>query len=231
MRRAYKAVTVQADDGGHQVRLDGRPLRTPARAALLLPSAALAAAVAAEWDAQGETVRPATMPLMQVAATAIDRIAPDPAAMACEIARFAETDLVCYRAEDSPALVRRQHAAWQPLVDWAALTHDAALRVVQGIMPVPQPPAALAALAAAVGRLDPWRLSALSVATAAAGSLVIGLALLAGRIDAEGAWEASQVDETFQIERWGEDAEAAARRAALREDFAAAERFLRLLGR
>lgn len=229
MRRFYKVVSVTGEPGGHQVRLDGRSVRTPARGTLLLPTAELAAAVAAEWDAQDETVHPERMPLMQIAATAIDRVAPNPAAMAEEVARFAETDLVCYRAEEPAALVHRQHEAWQPLVDWAALNHDAALRVVHGIMPVAQPPAALAALRAAVDRLDPWRLTALSVATAAAGSVVIGLALLAGRIDAEAAWDASQLDETFQIERWGEDAEAAERRALLRQDLVAAERFLRLL--
>ncbi len=229
MRRFYKAVSVTVEEGGHQVRLDGKPLRTPARAVLALPNADLAAAVAAEWDAQGQTVRPATMLLTQMAATTIDRIQPDPAAMADEIVRFAETDLVCYRATDPPALVERQQATWQPLVDWATLSHDAALRVVHGVMPAPQPPAALAALRSAVGRLDPWRLAVLAVATPAAGSAVIALALVAGRIDAEAAWDASQLDETFQIERWGEDAEAAARREALRHEFAAAERFLRLL--
>ena len=230
MRRVYKTVAVTAEPGGHQVRLDGRPVRTPARQPLLVPTAPLAAAIAGEWDAQVEAVRPATMPMMQMAATAIDRVAPDPAAMADAIARFAETDLVCYRADDPPELVHRQHAVWQPLLDWAALTHDAALHVAHGIMPVAQPAPALAALRAAVGRLDPWRLSALSIATPASGSVVIALALACGRLDADAAWAASQLDETFQIERWGEDAEAADRRRGLHADFVATERFLRLLG-
>lgn len=229
MRRVYKQVAVAAAEGGFEVRLDGRAVRTPARNPLRLPTAALAQAVADEWDAQGETVQPGSMPMMQLAATALDRVVPDPAAMADAAARFAETDLVCYRADGPPALVHRQHASWQPLLDWVALDHDAALMVAHGIMPVQQPATALAAVRAAVGRLDPWRLTALSVAASAAGSVVIGLALVTGRLDAAGAWDASQLDETFQIEQWGEDAEAAERRAALRAEFLSVERFLRLV--
>ncbi|MGE0716975.1 MAG: ATP12 family chaperone protein [Alphaproteobacteria bacterium] len=228
MRRFYRQVAVAADAGGHRVELDGKPVLTPGRAVLLLPTPALAEAVAGEWTAQGETIRPPTMPLTQIAATAIDRVRPNPAAMVDAIARYGETDLVCYRADEPPALVARQHAVWQPLVDWAALVHDAALRVVHGVMPEAQPADALSALRAAVARQDEWGLAALSVATSAAGSLVIGLALLAGRIDAAAAWEASQLDELFQVERWGEDAEAAERRALLRDDIAAAARFAAL---
>ncbi|BBK30241.1 chaperone required for assembly of F1-ATPase [Stella humosa] len=230
MRRVYKLVAVTAEADGHQVRLDGRPLRTPGRQALLLPHAALAAAIAGEWDAQTDKVRPATMPMTQLAATAIDRVLPDPAAMADAIARFGASDLLCYRAQEPAALVQRQHAVWQPLLDWAALEHDAALHVAHGVMPVDQPPAALAALRAAVGRIDPWRLAALSVLTPAAGSLVIALAVVLGRLDAETAWAASQLDETFQIEAWGEDAEAAERRRALLAEMAEVERFIALLG-
>lgn len=230
MRRVYKEVSVVEGEGGFEVRLDGRPLRTPARRPLAVPTRALAAAIAAEWDEQGETVRPDRMPMMQLAATALDRVLVDPSAMADAAARFAETDLVCYRADEPAALAHRQHAVWQPLLDWVALDHDAALRVAHGIMPVGQPAPALAAMRTAVGRLDPWHLTALSVAASAAGSVVIGLALVAGRLDADGAWAASQLDETFQIEQWGEDAEAAERRGALREEFRAVERFVRLVG-
>lgn len=229
MRRVYKNVSVAGGAGAYEVRLDDRPLRTPARRPLHLPTAGLARAIAEEWDAQGETVVPARMPMMQLAATAIDRVLPDPAAMADAAARYAESDLLCYRADAPAELVHRQHGAWQPLLDWMALDHDAVLKVVHGIMPVAQPPAALAAVRAAVGRLDPWRLTALSVAGSAAGSLVLGLALVTGRIDAEAAWSLSQLDETFQIEQWGEDAEAAERRAALREEFRSVERFLSLV--
>jgi len=229
MRRAYETVTTAAGEGGHVVLLDRKPVWTPRRASLTAPTAALAEAIAAEWRAQGKTVLPETMPLTQFAATAIDRARPDRDALVAAIARFGETDLVCYRAEAPPALVERQRATWQPLVDWAALVHDAPLRVVEGVMPMDQPAEALLALRAAVARQDEWRLAALSVATAAAGSLVIGLALIAGRIGVEAAWAASQLDETFQIERWGEDAEAAERRVALRNELDAVGRFLGLL--
>jgi chaperone required for assembly of F1-ATPase len=229
MRRAYETVAVEAVEAGHGILLDLKPLRTPGRAPLVVPTVALARGIAAEWSAQEETVRPDTMPLTQLAATAIDRARGENAAMVAAIARYGETDLVCYRAEGPPALVERQRALWQPLVDWAALAHDAPLRTGEGIMPVVQPPEALAALRTAVAGLDEWRLSALSLATAATGSLVIGLALLGRRLDHGGAWEASQLDETFQIEQWGEDGEAMARRAALRQDLAATGRFLDLL--
>ncbi|MCC7271314.1 MAG: ATPase [Alphaproteobacteria bacterium] len=231
MKRVYERVGVAPDAEGWHVLLDDRPLRTPGRELLAMPTAGLAQAVAAEWAEQGEVVRPHAMPLMQLAATAIDRVRPARHAMVDAVARYAQTDLVCYRADAPPALVARQHAAWQPLVDWAALVHDAALRVVYGVMPEEQPAAALAALRTAVAAHDEWRLAALSVATSGAGSLVIGLALLAGRIDAGQAWEASQLDELFQVEQWGEDAEAAERRAALRAELAATERFARLADR
>lgn len=229
MQRAYETVTTAPVVDGHAVLLDGKPVRTPRRASLIVPTAALADAIAAEWHAQGKTVRPDTMPLTQFAATAIDRARPDRDALVAAIARYGETDLVCYRADAPPALVERQRAIWQPLVDWAALVHDAPLRVVEGVMPTDQPAEALLALRAAVARHDEWRLAALSVATATAGSLVIGLALVGGRIGVDMAWAASQLDETFQIELWGEDAEAAARRIALRMELDAVGRFLGLL--
>jgi chaperone required for assembly of F1-ATPase len=169
------------------------------------------------------------MPLTRLAATAIDRTVLKRAEIVAEIANYAATDLVCYRAEHPPALAMRQEAAWQPLIDWAAGRYDAGLTVTAGIVPQPQSPTSLKAFAAAVGAQDDFRLTALQAATAACGSLVIALALLEGRLDAEAAFAASQLEETFQIEAWGEDAEAAARRAALAADIAAAARFLELL--
>lgn len=229
MRRAYKETGIAPEVDGFAVLLDGKPMRTPAGLAFRVPGSALAAAIAAEWAAQDTLVRPDRMPLSQIAATAIDRVGTDPAATVAAIARFGETDLVCYRAEAPVELVERQHAALQPLVDWAALTLDAALRVTAGVMPAAQPPAATAALRRAVERFDPWRLAPVGLATAASGSLIIALALAFGRLDAEAAWSTSQVEESFQIERWGEDAEAAERRRALRGDLHAAARFLALL--
>src|SRR5207302_1361327 len=203
MKRVYKQATARAAEGGWGVALDGRPMRTPAKHELIVPSAALAEAIAAEWDAQQDEIRPATMPLTRLAATAIDRTATQRALVVVETANYAGTDLVCYRAEHPPALIARQEAAWQPLIDWAIARYDAGLAVTSGIVPQPQAPATLKAFAAAVAAQDDFSLTALHMATAACGSLVIALALLEGRLDAEAAFAASQLDETFQIEAWG----------------------------
>jgi len=229
MKRVYKQAAARAAEGGWGVALDGRPMRTPAKHELIVPSAALAEAVAAEWDAQQDEIRPATMPLTRLAATAIDRTRTQRELVAAETANYAGTDLVCYRADHPPALIARQHAGWQPLIDWAMQRYDAALAVTSGIVPQPQSPAALKAFAAAVAAQDDFRLTALHAMTTACGSLVIALALIEGRLDAAAAFAVSQLDETFQIEAWGEDAEAAARRRGLAEDIEAAARFVQLL--
>ena len=229
MKRFYRRVAVADEGAGFRVALDGRPIKTPAAAALVLPSRALAEAVAEEWRGQGDEVEVAAMPLMRLACTGIDRVAPRRKAVVTEIAGFAGTDLVCYRAEAPPALVERQRRAWQPLIDWAARHHGARLRVARGVMPRRQPPAALEALESAVAAHNDMALTALWSATTATGSLVIALALAAGRLDAEAAFAAAQIDEAFQAERWGEEPMAARRRAGLRAEIVAAERFLRLL--
>ena len=229
MKRVYREATARQVEGGWGIALDGRPMRTPARHELVVPSAALATAIAAEWDAQRDEIRPATMPLTRLAATAIDRTGEQRELVVAEVANYAGTDLVCYRAEHPLALVARQQAEWQPLLDWAMRRYDAGLAVTHGILPQPQSPAALKAFAAAVAAQDDFRLTALHAMTGACGSLVIALALMEGRLAAAAAFAASQLDETFQIEAWGEDAEAAARRRALVEDIAAASRFVRLL--
>ncbi len=228
-KRFYRRATSEPAPGGHRILLDDRPLRTPAGAEMLL-SARLAAAIATEWQDQPDEIRPLSMPLMRLASTAIDRVTPHRAGVVDELAGYATTDLVCHRAEHPPDLVARQHALWQPLVDWARLRYDAPLQVTIGVLPRPQPPEALAGLRSAVAALDPLRLTALHAAVTASGSLVIGLALLDGRLDPASAWEVSQLEESFQIERWGEDPEAAQRRAALRRDLDDARRFLDLLG-
>jgi len=230
LRRVYKEVGTRKVDGGWGVALDGRPLLTPAKRELTVPSRRLAEAIVAEWDAQETDIRPERMPLTRLAATALDRTAAERDRVAAEVANYAGTDLVCYRAEQPAALAARQHAVWQPLLDWAAGRYDAGLSVTAGILPQPQSPASLKAFAAAVASLDDFRLTALQAATAACGSLMIALALLEARIDADAAFAASQLDETFQIEAWGEDAEATRRRTALAEDIRAVARFLELLG-
>ncbi|MBM3585504.1 MAG: ATPase [Alphaproteobacteria bacterium] len=230
MKRVYKDVGVAPVDGGVAVCLDGRSVRTPKRHELVVPTMALAEAIAEELRGQGVKVDPHTMPLMRLAATAIDIGGPERAAVVAQVAGYAATDLVCYRTEHPPELVERQAAAWQPLVDWAITALDARLVVTRGVVPVAQPEAAIGALGRAVEACEDWRLVALGSATKASGSLVIALALMAGRLDAEAAWVASQIDETFEIERWGEDAEAMQRRAALKATIAQAQRFRDMLG-
>lgn len=230
MKRVYKQVSTRPAEGGWGVALDNRAMRTPGRNDLIVPSETLAAAIAAEWDAQREEVRPLTMSLTRLAATAIDRTASQRDQVVAETANYAGTDLVCYRADHPPELAARQQSVWQPLLDWANWRYDAALAVTSGVIPTGQSAASLRAFAAAVAAHDNFRLTALHTLTAACGSLVIALALLEGRVDAPTAFTASQLDETFQIEAWGEDAEAAARRRALAADIEAAARFLSLLG-
>lgn len=228
-RRAYRAVSVTPGEAGFVLRLDDRRAMTPAKAPLEVPTEALAHAIAAEWAAQGERVDPNTMPLTRLAAAALDLVAPRAQEVIDNIAKYAETDLVCYRAEGPRELVRRQHAAWQPLLEWAAKRFGVQLLLTQGIVPLPQPMESLRALEATVAARSVWELAALSLATSALGSLVLALALAEGRLDAGDAFEASVVDESFEIERWGEDAEQMRRRRALRDDVAAAARFLALL--
>jgi chaperone required for assembly of F1-ATPase len=231
MRRSYRQVSVAPAEAGagFEVLLDGRPVRTPAAAPLILPNRGLADAVAAEWRALKEAVRPQAMPLTGLACTGLDRVAPRRAAVVDRIAAYAATDLVCYRAAAPPELIALQRQAWQPLLDWAARRYGARLAVAAGVMPQPQPPEALAALRAVVAGFDDLTLAALAAATAACGSLIIALALAERHIGAEVAWQAAQLDEGFQVARWGEDAEAADRRAALKVEIESADRFLHLV--
>jgi chaperone required for assembly of F1-ATPase len=229
MKRFYKQAGTVPAAGGYAVTLNGRLVKTPGKRELVVPSDALAMAVAAEWDAQQEKIRPATMPLTRLAGATIDRVPARREAVVRQVADYAGTDLVCYRAAHPPALAARQQAVWQPLIDWAAERYDAWLMVTNGVIPESQPAASLAAFAAAVAAHDDYALTALHAATAACGSLVIALALLEGWVDAGEAFAASQLDESFQNEAWGEDAEDAQRRAALAADIAAAARFVALL--
>jgi chaperone required for assembly of F1-ATPase len=228
MKRFYRTVAAAPGPGGHQILLDGKPVRTPDKAPLALPTAALAARVAAEWDAQDKDIKPETMPLTQLANTAIDRLPPRRDDVVAEIAGYAGTDLVCYRADRPAELAARQAAAWQPLLDWLEARHDARLEAVEGLLPVDQPEPSLAAVRAAVDAFDDLALAALHLATGAAGSVVIALALAEGEIDPEAAFAVAHVDELFQIERWGDDAEAAQRRARIRADLQAAADFIAL---
>lgn len=229
MKRFYKSAEAVAGEAGHEIRLDGRPVRTPARALLSLPSAALAEAVAAEWAAQGETIDPRSMPLTGLANAAIDRVAPDPGAFAAGLAQYGESDLTCYRAEGPQSLVARQEGVWDPILGWARRRYDVDFETVGGIMHRAQPGGTTERLARATAARSPFELAALSPLVTISGSLLIALTLAEGAIELDTAWEAATVDEAWQAEQWGEDAEAAQRLALRRAEFEAGERFLRLL--
>jgi chaperone required for assembly of F1-ATPase len=214
--------------GGFAVLLDGRPVRTPAKAPLALPTESLAAAIAAEWQAQGAEVDPRAMPLNALACTAIDIVAPHRGQIIEDLLGFGGHDLLCYWTDEPGELLRRQQQFWQPLLDWAAAELDAPLHKTCGIVSQAQPAASLAALERAVAAHDDLALTALAAAVKAASSLVIGLALARGRLDADAAFRLSQLDELYQAGRWGEDAEAAKRRKALRQELEGAARFLEL---
>ena len=229
MKRFYRAVTIAPSGSTFAVQLDGKPVQTPAKKPLTAPSRALAEAIAEEWRSQGDTVDPRALPLTRLVSTAIDRVTTRRGEVIAEIARYAGTDLVCYRAAEPPELAARQHAAWQPLLDWAEARFAARLVVTHGITPVDQPQPALAALERAIAEHDAMMLVALHLATSACGSVVLGLALIEERLSPAEAFAAAQLDESFQIERWGEDPEQTARRAALQEDIVLAARFAGLL--
>lgn len=230
MKRFYRETDIRAEADGWRVVLDGRPIRTPVGNSLLVPAAALATAIAAEWDAQGDSVVPATMPMMQLACTAQDRVAPRRDEVVAELARYAETDLLCHRAPEVGPLAAREEAAWQPLLDWLAATHGAELVVTRGLIPAPQAPEALAAVHKAVAAHDNWTLAGLYGLTTICGSVVLGLAVLAGRLSGAEAFTLSRLEEAYQIENWGEDAEATERTARLAAEIDAASRYLTLLG-
>jgi chaperone required for assembly of F1-ATPase len=228
MKRFYTDVTIVEAEGGFAIQLDGRPVRTPARALLALPTQALVEAVAEEWRAQGETVEPASMPMTGLANAAIDHVAANKADFAAGVARYAQSDLLCYRADGPDTLVARQAAAWEPLLDWARARYDVAFAVTQGIIPVPQPDETLTRLEAAVVALDPFILTGLSTLVTLSGSLVCGLALVEGGLDRDAIWQAAEIDEAWQVEQWGEDAEASALSARRTADFATAAGFCAL---
>ena len=226
-KRFYKqAAVIPGKDGGFVVALDGKPVRTPSRQELGVPYAALAAALAAEWEAQTDTIDPATMPLTRMINTAIDAVATAQEEVFEEILRYAGSDLLCYRAEAPDALVAREAALWDPHLDWAA-NMGARLVLSQGILHVEQPAEAIRAVAVLLRRYaTPLQLTALHTMTTLTGSLILALALAEGRADPSEIWDAAHVDEDFNVAQWGEDHEAAARRAKRWVDFDAAHLIL-----
>jgi len=227
-KRFWKAASVAPCDGGFEVLLDGRKVRTPAKAPLVVPTAAMAEAIAREWDAQGETIDPRSMPVTRAANAAIDKVSHQFHEVAGLIAAYGDSDLVCYRAAFPEGLAEKQAEVWDPLIAWAGDALDAPLVPVAGVMHAAQPVASLARLEARVRALTMFELTALHDLVSLSGSLVIGLAVCEGHATAEDLWEVSRTDEMWQIAEWGEDEEASAVAAARREAFLAAERFLRL---
>ncbi|TBW34062.1 ATPase [Siculibacillus lacustris] len=225
-RRFWKDVAVEGlGADAFRILLDGRPVKTPAKRDLVLPRHDLAEAVAAEWRAQTTHLAPSTMPHTRLANAVIDGVADRAAEVAADALRYAGSDLLCYRATSPVRLIDRQAAAWDPLLDWADETWGARLLVGEGVMHVAQDSDAIDALGAGVRALDPWRLAGLHAMTTLSGSLVIALAVVAGRLDRDAAWAAAHVDEHWSAELWGRDDEAEARLARRRRDFDVAAAF------
>jgi chaperone required for assembly of F1-ATPase len=228
-KRFYRAVSVDGAAPAFRILLDGKPVRTPAKRELAVPTRALAEAVAAEWEAQGERIDPAAMPLTRLVNSVLDGVTGREAEVRADIAKYAAGDLLCYRAEGPAELVRRQAEAWDPVLAWAREALGARLVLGQGVVPVAQPPAATAAIEGALAELDAFRLAAHHVMTTLMGSTLLALAHARGCLTAEEAWAAAHVDEDWQVSQWGEDAEARARRDRRWAEMQAASELLKLL--
>jgi chaperone required for assembly of F1-ATPase len=220
-RRFSRQAGVEEAEGGFRVVLDRKPVRTPARDFLIAPSRQLADAIAAEWDAQGETIDPATMPLTRLANSIIDGVAAAPVPVAADVEKYLGSDLLFYRAEGPPRLVERQARLWDPVIAWAREALGARFVLAQGVVHAEQPQGAIAAARTAIPD-DAWRLGAVHVITTLTGSALLALALLRGHLTAEEAWVAAHVDEDWNMEQWGRDEIALARRAARRAELDAA---------
>ncbi len=224
-KRFWTLAEVTEVEGGYRVALDGKPLNTPGKLPLILPTRPMADAVAAEWNAQEVEIKPLTMPNTRSANSAIERVVPQLQEVAAMLAAYGETDLLCYRAEGPAELTQRQITGWDPLLDWTAERYDARLNVGAGIVPVDQPPEAVANLADAVAGTDAFSMVALHDLVTLTGSLVLGLAVTERRLNAKNAYELSRIDEDWQIEQWGEDEEAKAAAAAKEAQLLHAEAF------
>ena len=227
-KRFWTAAEVHAVEGGYTVRLDGRDVRTPLKTLLVMPTRALAEGVAAEWDAQEGVIDPLSMPLTRAVNATLDKVVPQRAEVAANLLEYGGTDLLCYRATGPARLVARQAEAWDPLLDWADTALGARLNVTTGVMYVAQPAVAMESLRAWIETMTPWELTALSEFVTLSGSLVLALSAMEGT-DPETLWPLSRIDEDWQAEQWGEDAEEAERVALRRAAFVQAARYLALL--
>lgn len=229
MKRFWKEVSAKQEGGGWAVRLDGRPVKTPARAPLVVPTRALAEAIADDWRSVGDKIDPRAMPLTGLANAAVDRVAPDRQAFAGGLARYAEADLACYRAETPRALVERQAQSWDALLAWARRRYDVDFATTCGIVHVQQPEATVDRLSHAVAALDAFRLAGLSPLVTIGGSLVAALGVAEKAVTPGAAWDAVSLDDRWQLEQWGSDVEAETALENRQRDFLAAARFLELL--
>ena len=227
-KRFWKQATVVAADGGYAVQLDGRPVKTPAKAGLILPTRAMADAVAAEWDAQTGHIDPRSMPVTRGANAAIDKVRTQREEVITLLAEYGDSDLLCYRAAGPEGLIKRQMDAWDPLLDWAAEALNARLWVGEGVMHVAQDAAVLARLTDQVAAFDDFALAAVHDLISLSGSLILALAVTKGRLQPDQAWALSRIDEDWQIEQWGEDDEATALARSKQTAFFDAARFYRL---
>ncbi|PJI93168.1 chaperone required for assembly of F1-ATPase [Yoonia maricola] len=228
-KRFWKQAQAEACDGGFTVKLDGRPVRTPAKAPLTLPTLAMADAIAQEWDAQEAVVDPRTMPVTRGANAAIDKVRTQRDEVIALLAEYGDSDLLCYRAAGPDGLIKRQADAWDPMLDWAAETLGARLFVGEGVMHVTQKPEVLDKLTSEVAAFDDFALAAVHDLISLSGSLVLALAVTRDAITVEDAWTLSRIDEHWQIEQWGADEEAAAAEMVKKTAFIDADRFYRFL--
>ena len=227
-RRFWKDTGVAEAEGGWQVLLDGRPVRTPLKSAMALPTRDMADAVATEWAAQEGVIDPLSMPFTRSANAAIDKVATQHAEVAAMLAAYAETDLLCHRAESPKELADQQNKGWNPVLDWAENTYSAPLAVVSGILPADHPDESLAVYARVVAGYRPFSLTALHDLVTLSGSLVLGLSVANEQIEPDTAWHLSRIDEDWQISQWGEDDEATEAAEIKRRAFLHAANFLRL---
>ncbi len=229
-KRFWETASARACEGGFEVALDDRPVRTPAKSPLILPTQELAQALAQEWGAQETEVDPETMPLTKLANSAIDKVSVQHSAVADMLAEYGGSDLLCYRAENQPELAAEQEALWRPVLGWAEEVHSIRLVAQHGIMPIPQPAESLSIMLRLTHGLTPFGLTAFHELVTLSGSWVLGYAVLTGHMPASQAWEAACVDEVWQARKWGEDEEALRARRAKETAFSVADRFARLAG-
>jgi chaperone required for assembly of F1-ATPase len=224
IKRFWQQVSVAPSAESFAIHLDGKPLKTPAGTTMLVPVQPLAQAVAAEWAAVDQVIKPAAMPLTQLLATAIDIVPGQRGSIIDQLLAYVDTELLCYRAAEPEPLVQRQRQIWQPLLDWVARRYGAVFITTSGIRPIKQQPSTIKALQQRIEKLDDLHLAMLQIASTASGSLILGLALIEGHGDADDIFAAAELDATFQIEQWGLDHEAELRRTALLAELTAIEK-------